>query len=109
MAVKKPKKADIEASIYKQLELNGASDVAVYTDMVANYMRLYDIKEKLQADIKKRGVKVEMEMSTKVKKIVTNESIKDIMDVQSQMMSILDRLRIKPSECDGGGVIDVDM
>lgn len=106
--MKKAKKAEIEASILEQLKNHGG-DLAVYHDLVGTFMDLYTVKERLRADIKKRGVKVETEMSTRVKKIVTNESLKELMDVNQHMLLILDKLGIKPSECAGGAGIDDDM
>lgn len=106
--MKKAKKAEIEASILEQLKVHGG-DSAVYRDLVSTFMDLYTVKEHLRADIKKRGVKVETEMSTRVKKIVTNESLKELMDVNQHMLLILDKLGIKPSDCAGGAGIDNDM
>lgn len=107
--MKKIKKADIEASILAQLKAKGAGDIALYEDLVATYMDLYTVKEKFRKDIKERGVKVKVTLSTKVEKIITNESVQELMFVNQHMLLILDKLGIKPSECAGGAGIDDDM
>lgn len=107
--MKKLKKADIEASILAQLQAKGAGEIALYADLVSTYMDLYTVKEKFRKDIKERGVKVKVTLSTKVEKIITNESVQELMFVNQHMLLILDKLGIKPSECAGGAGIDDDM
>lgn len=109
MALKKPTKEEIQRSIMEILERKNTDKIPVFLDLVGCYMSLYDIKEKLRKDVKHRGTKVEIEMSTKVKKLITNESVKDLIDVQNQMLTVLDKLGIKPSDCVGGAGIDDDM
>ena len=49
------KKADILESLKEQLRKKQA-DISVFNDLLDDYMTLYDVKKKLKADIKKRGV-----------------------------------------------------
>lgn len=52
------KRTDIKKDLLDQLERNGVFGKQ-YTDLVDDYMALWDIKNKLIKDIQKRGVTVE--------------------------------------------------
>lgn len=67
-----------------------------FVDLVADYMRFRDIAKKLEDDIRKRGITYEETLSTGVKKVITNPSIKDRVAVSKQMNAILDKLGISP-------------
>ena len=63
-------------------------------DLLDDYMALYDIKKKLKADIKKRGVSYETTSASGKATISKNEnqSVKDLVAVNKQMLMILDKL-----------------
>ena len=71
-----------------QLASAGA-DKDHYLDLVNDYMRLWDIKNKLLADIRKRGVVYQEMSSTKVMMWKQNQSVKDVVAVERQMLAIL--------------------
>lgn len=50
----------------------------------------------MEDDIRKRGITYEETLSTGVKKVITNPSIKDRVAVSKQMNAILDKLGISP-------------
>lgn len=86
------KKGDILNSLISQLKKKEA-DISVFLDLIDDYMSLYDIKKKLKADIKKRGVAYEStSASGKAKITKQNQSVKDLVAVNKQMLMILDKL-----------------
>ena len=98
------KKSDILESLISQLEKKQA-DISCFLDLIDDYMALYDIKKKLKTDIKKRGVSYEAQSASgKATIIKQNQSVKDLVAVNKQMLMILDKLglttekREKPGE-----------
>ena len=92
------KKADILESLKEQLRKKQA-DISVFKDLLDDYMTLYDVKKKLKADIKKRGVTYEtMSASGKAKIVKQNQSVKDLVAVNKQMLMILDKLELTTKE-----------
>lgn len=86
------KKNDILDSLKSQLKRKNA-DISVFNDLLNDYMSLYDIKKKLVADIRKRGVSYEVESASgKARIIKQNQSVKDLVAVNKQMLLILDKL-----------------
>ena len=64
-----------------------------FLDLIDDYMALYDIKKKLKTDIKKRGVSYEAQSASgKATIIKQNQSVKDLVAVNKQMLMILDKL-----------------
>ena len=92
------KKGDILKSLQEQLRKKEA-DISVFNDLLDDYMTLYDIKKKLKADIKKRGVSYET-TSASGKATITkqNQSVKDLVAVNKQMLMILDKMELTTSE-----------
>lgn len=86
----------VRKSLIAQLERNGATDEH-YVDLVDDYMRLWRIKDELQADVAKRGAKVEIYTASAVN-IKTNDSVLDLLKVNAQMLKILEALNLKPVE-----------
>lgn len=92
------RKSDILESLRSQLKKKNA-DISVFNDLIADYMSLYDIKKKLATDIRKRGVSYETESASGKAKIVKqNQSIKDLVAVNKQMLMILDKLGLTTKE-----------
>lgn len=86
------KKSDILRSLETQLEKKQA-DISCFLDLIDDYMALYDIKKKLKADIKKRGVSYETQSASgKTTIMKQNQSVKDIVMVNKQMLMILEKL-----------------
>lgn len=86
------KKGDILKSLREQLRKKQA-DISVFSDLLDDYMALYDIKKKLKLDIKKRGVSYETQSASGKATIVKqNQSVKDLVAVNKQMLLILEKL-----------------
>lgn len=93
------RRADIRQDLIDQLDRNGTIG-KYYSDLIEDYMRLWDTKNELAEDIETRGAKVEVETAT-TSNIKTNDSIPDLLKVNAQMLKILDCLGIKPAQMDG--------
>ena len=88
------KKGDILKSLKEQLRKKQA-DISVFNDLLDDYMGLYDIKKKLKTDIRKRGVSYETDSASGKAIIVKqNQSVKDLVAVNKQMLMILDKLEL---------------
>ena len=86
------KKGDILESLKDQLVRKDA-DISCFLDLLDDYMALYDIKKKLKTDIKKRGASYETKSASGKATIVKqNQSVKDLVAVNKQMLMILDKL-----------------
>ncbi|MEG1550660.1 MAG: hypothetical protein RR355_00140 [Oscillospiraceae bacterium] len=90
---KKQKRDAIEKSLKIQLTAKKADEIH-FLDKIDEYMELWDIKQKLNLDIKKRGINFEETMSTGFTKKVSNPSVKELVAVSKQSLSILKELGI---------------
>jgi hypothetical protein len=90
---------EVRQDLIDQLERNDTIG-KYYTDLIDDYMSLWDTKNKLQKDIRERGAKVEVLTAT-TSNIKTNDSVLDSLKVNAQMLKILDSLGIKPANTDG--------
>lgn len=92
----KSKRKAIYDGLLTQLERNHTS-TDYYRNLVEDYMALYDAKTKLIADIKRRGVTVEVvsKFGTNTKK---NDSVGELVKVNAQMLKLLSELGIKPAQ-----------
>lgn len=97
----KSKRAEVRQDLIDQLERDGTIG-KYYIDLIDDYMNLWDVKNKLQDDIRKRGAKVEVVTASSVN-IKTNDSVLDSLKVNAQMLKILDSLGIEPAQSDGDG------
>lgn len=87
-------KKSILLSLTEQLKKKGA-DISVFNDLLDDYMSLYEIKKELQKDIKRRGVSFECTSASGNATIVKqNQSVKDLVMVNKQMLMILDKLEL---------------
>lgn len=93
MKKKSGKPAEVKASLIRQLQGKGA-DLCVFTDMIDDYMKLWEIKEQLAEDIRARGVVYSDNSSVGVRMMKNNPSVKEIVGVNRQMLAILDKLNI---------------
>lgn len=105
---KKPTKAQIKASLIKQLEAKGAN-VAHFMDLIYDYMSLYDIKKELQKDIKERGVAYETTSANGYPITKQNQSVKDLVAVGKQMLQLLKEMGLTTDEPTGNEMIDEDL
>lgn len=88
------KKTDIKKDLKNQLERNGIFGEH-YTDLIEDYMSLWDIKNKLIKDIKERGVTVEWNNGGGQSGSKKNESIGELNKTNAQMLKILNELSLK--------------
>lgn len=76
------------------------SDQGMYgeylTDLVDDYCSLWEVKEMLIADIKKRGVAIEWKNSETSKGKKKNDSVGELTKINMQMIKILNQLNISP-------------
>ena len=87
------KKTEIAESLHKQLRDKGA-DLSHFCDLIDDYVLLWETKNALAKDIKKRGVTYVDLSSVGVEMQKNNPAVKEIVMVNRQMMSILKELGI---------------
>lgn len=109
MAAKKMiSKGNIRNSLIKQLEVKGAK-VAHFEDLINDYLFLFDTKNMLQTDIKKRGVAYETLSAQGYKITKQNQSVKDLVAVNKQMTSLLKELGLTTDAPTGEETVDEDL
>lgn len=86
----------IEKDLKRQLEQNGTTG-KYYLDLVDDYMRLWDIKNKLFQDIADRGVVTPYNNGGGQSGTKQNDSVVSVLKVSERMTKILDNIGIKPS------------
>ena len=106
--VRAPGKTKIKESLIKQLAVKNAN-VAYFQDLICDYMELYDTKKMLQNDIKTRGVSYETLSASGVSIMKQNQSIKDLVAVEKQMLSLLKEMGLTTDAPTGEDVIDDDL
>lgn len=100
MAKKDLRKA-IQTELMEQLERNGTVG-QYYTDLVGDYMELWDAKNLLAADIRKRGAVVDYISNNGTKNKRKNDSVGELVKVNDRMVKLLDALGIVPAPAGGG-------
>ena len=88
----------IELAIINQLKKEKVYKFAHYQDLVNDYMKFWDFKNMLQEDIEKRGVSVLWQNSETQKGYRKNDSISELLKVNSQMLKILFDLGVRASD-----------
>ena len=101
---KKGKQTAIENSLLEQLALLGAMKEH-YIDLIRDYMGMWRAKTALFADIKVRGITYRDVSSTGVEMQKNNPSVKELVMINRQMLSILKELGLSTSNV-GGGEVD---
>ena len=76
---------------------NKSADIDHFSDLINDYMCLWDAKNALNTDIKKRGVMYEDLSSVGVMMQKNNPSVKELVMVNRQMLAILKDLDINTS------------
>lgn len=84
---------DIRAALITQLERKGAK-LDNFIDLVDDYVKFYKIKNKLSADINKRGITYKDVSSTGIMMMKNNPSVKEMVMVNKSMLTILQQLDI---------------
>ena len=104
---KKAREMD-EISLIKQLRAKGA-ETEHFLDIINDYMEFFDTKKALQEDIKERGVSYKTLSANGFEITKQNQSVKDMVAVEKQMLSILKELGLTTDEPTGNEVIDEDL
>lgn len=69
-----------------------------FEDMIEDYIYLVKLKEKLQEDIDKKGIRYTVQTGNGFKQKKPNESVVNILKVNNQMLKILQDLDLKAPE-----------
>lgn len=88
----------IEKAIIEQLKEKQVYKYAHYQDLVRDYMKLWDFKTMLQDDIDKRGVAIEWRNSETQYGYKKNDSVSELLKVNTQMLKILYDLGVRASD-----------
>ena len=98
------KRAELEESLIGNLEARGMVE-DVYRDKVAEYMDLWDRRQDLRDDIKRRGVSI---MDARRGMPVENRSVSLEVQVSRQMLAIYAALGFKAKDGDASGGAEPD-
>lgn len=93
---------DIKKDLLAQLKENETNGM-FYTDMIEDYMDMWLAKNLLINDIKTRGVTVRYNNGGGQSGYKKNESVEQLLKVNTQMLKILESIGIKPNLTKGGG------
>ena len=94
----------IREDLLAQLAVNG-TEGGYYTDLVDDYMGLWDAKHGLLQDIRERGVAVEVTTNAGVTNVRKNDSVGELVKVNAQMLKLLDALNIEPGQSAGEEIV----
>ena len=94
------KRSNVKTSLICALRQKGA-DTDQFLNLVDDYMALWDIKNKLAADVRKRGIVYKDVSATGVPMQKNNPSVKELVNVNRQMLAILKELGITADKCGG--------
>lgn len=108
MGTRAPSKTKIKESLIKQLEVKNAN-IPHFNDLICDYMVLYDTKKALQKDIKDRGVSFETTSASGYKITKQNQSVKDLVAVEKQMLMILKEMGLTTDAPTGKENVDEDL
>ncbi len=87
-------KNQLRDSLLKQLKLQKKS-IAFYEDLVDDYVYYWDLKKKLVADIKKKGIRYEAVNGNGIMVEKANESVMNLQKTTATMLKILSDLNLK--------------
>lgn len=98
----KETREEIRESLLDALQDNGIFG-KVFEDLVEDYLKLWDIKNTLINDVKRRGVKTKWQNSETSFGYKKNDSVSEAVKVSAQMLKILLTLGLKPGSKAGDG------
>lgn len=93
--IKNDLREDIKRDLLDELERKGTVG-KYYTDLVCDYMVLWDAKNLLKKDIEERGAVVEYISNNGTVNKRKNESVGEMVKVNDRMVKLLDALGITP-------------
>ncbi len=88
------KKVAIKADLMAQLQSQGKNG-KYFTDLVDDYIFMYDLKKKMQKDINQRGLRYGSVSGSGVQTEKPNENVQNILKVNAQMLKILSELGLR--------------
>lgn len=88
---------ELKAELSDQL-MRAGNQKKYFDDLIADYMQLYVTKTLLQSDIEERGVRVYYNNGGGQNGYKKNESVDQVLKVNTQMLKILEALHITPEE-----------
>lgn len=91
------KRIEIKNDLLDQLERNGVYGQH-YTDLVEDYMRMWEVKNELYRDIKNKGVNIKYQNSETQWGYKKNDSVGELTRTNNQMLKLLDSLGLKASK-----------
>lgn len=91
------KRDEIENDLLDQLQDRDIYE-SHFTDLVADYMSLWDVKNELIHDIKARGVSVRYQNGANQWGYKKNDCVPELNRVNGQMLTILRELGLKPEK-----------
>lgn len=103
-----PNARKIKESLVLQLEEKGAK-IAHFESLIDDYIFFFETKKRLQDDIKERGVAFETTSASGHPITKQNQSIKDLVAVNKQMLMILDKLKLTVDEPTGEDAEEDDL
>ena len=92
------KESKIKDSLLIQLTSKGAN-IDHFVDLINDYVSLWEIKNQLVSDIKNRGVMYEDFSSVGIKMMKNNPSVKELVGINKQMLSLLKELGLNTDNC----------
>lgn len=93
---KKITRKDVEKALMAQINPSGVSEQKHFLDLINDYMAMWNIKEKLIADIRERGAVVAYTSNNGTVNMKKNDSIDQLLKVNAQMLKILSDLGLRP-------------
>ena len=99
------KRSLIKKDLLSQLEQNGVKG-AHYLDLVEDYLAMWDIKNKLIADIEEKGVTIKYQNGKDQWGYKRNDSLQELTRTNAQMLKILHDLGLRAADIEGGGYDD---
>jgi len=89
----KLREKNIKSSLLNQLKWKGVNSEH-FLDLIEDYISLWGIKNRIIEDIKTRGVMYEDFSSVGIKMMKNNPSVKELVAINKQMLSLLKELEL---------------
>ncbi|MDA1933039.1 P27 family phage terminase small subunit [Bacillus cereus] len=102
------KKAQIKQDLLQQLENSGLYGMH-YVDLVDDYMTMFDAKNKLARELKKKGPMIEWQNSESQKGVKANPATKEFRETNKRMTELLKVLGLKEPVYEGNDDDDDDI
>ena len=102
MIKRETKRKRVKRSLEEQLEQKGA-DIYLFKDQIDDYMTMWDLKERLKADVEKNGLRLNYNTASGGKAEKDNPSVKQIPLINKQMLMLLKQLEISTDNASKGG------